>query len=84
MLEARREGIVVRTVPLGTSDKVPYVSVSASAKLKRDVVNSMGVLNRLHHIGGLWHEYSLIEGWSILLPVVSVALILIVPSKLYL
>ena len=35
----------------------------------------MGMLDRLHHVNGLWHDYWLVDVWGALVAIVSVGLI---------
>jgi len=73
----RREDIVFRVLRPGTVYEVTYAPVSGATKIKTNVANWIGMLNRIHHIGGLWHEFSLINVWSGFVALVSVSLILI-------
>src|SRR5512140_3541954 len=80
----RREDLVFRVVRPGVVYEVTYAPVSGYTKIKTNVANWMGMLNRIHHIGGLWHEYSLINVWSVFVALVSVSLILMAASGIYL
>jgi hypothetical protein len=44
----------------------------------------IGMLNRLHHVGGLWHEYALINVWAVFVGLVSAILILLSITGIYL
>ena len=71
----RREDLVFRVVRPGMVYEVTYAPVSGETKIKTNVANWMGMLNRVHHIGGFWHEYSLINLWSVFVALVSISLI---------
>ena len=80
----RREDLVFRVVRPGTVYEVTYAPASGETKIKTNVASWMGMLNRIHHIGGMWHEYSLINVWSVFVALVSVSLIVIALSGIYL
>ena len=52
-------GFSFRIVRPGTVYEVAYAADTGTAKVKTNVANFMGMLNRIHHIGGLWHEFTL-------------------------
>jgi hypothetical protein len=80
----RRDDLVFRVIRPGVVYEVTYAPVSGDTKIKTNVANWMGMLNRIHHIGGFWHEYSLINVWSVFVALISVSLILIALSGIYL
>lgn len=43
----------------------------------------MAVLNRIHHIGGMWHQTALFNIWGLFTGLVSVALIGLACSGIY-
>src|SRR6059036_3571057 len=49
-------GIVLRIIVPGTVHEVRYERASGVARVKTSVAGVMGMLNRLHHWAGFWHE----------------------------
>jgi hypothetical protein len=41
--------------------------------VRTQVGGFMGMLNRLHHAAGLWHEYAPLKVWAVLVGLVSLA-----------
>ena len=73
-----------RIVRPGTVYEVDYSPETGVAKVKTNVANFMGMLNRIHHIGGLWHDFTLTNVWSVFVGIVSAALIILAISGIYL
>jgi hypothetical protein len=55
-----------------------------TAKVKTNVAGFMGMLNRIHHVGGLWHEYTLTNVWAFFVGVVSAGLLILGGTGIYL
>lgn len=53
------------------------------AEVTTGVMNVVGMLNRLHHAGGLWHDYWAINVWGWFLALVSVFLIIVALTGVY-
>jgi hypothetical protein len=66
-------GFDVRIVVPGTVHDVRYDRANSVAAVKTSVAGFMGMLNRLHHAAGLWHEYGPLKIWAVFVGVVSVA-----------
>lgn len=81
---ATDEGYDLRIVRPGTVYEVRYARATGTALVRTHTATFLGMLNRLHHVGGLWHDYVLIDVWGVLVGVVSVGLILLGLSGLYL
>ena len=64
-----------RIVRPGTVYEVAYTPASGEAKVRTNTAAFMGMLNRIHHVQGIWHEYGLINVWGAFVGVVSIALI---------
>jgi hypothetical protein len=77
-------GLSFRIVRPGTVYEVAYSPETGNAKVKTNVANIMGMLNRIHHIGGLWHDFTLTNVWAVFVGLVSVALILLSLTGIYL
>ena len=68
----------------GTVYEVAYNSESGETKVKTSTVGFAGMLNRLHHISGFWHEYGLINWWAGALLFTSVSLMALALTGIYL
>ena len=60
------------TVP-GTVHEISYDAASGHVRLRSSVAGFMGMLNRLHHAAGLYHEYFPLHLWGVLCALVSAA-----------
>jgi hypothetical protein len=77
-------GIRFNIVRPGTVYEVDYSPSMNTAKVRTNTANFIGMLNRIHHIGGLWHEYSIVNVWGFFVGVISAAIILLSLSGIYL
>lgn len=77
-------GYEFRIVRPGTVYVVEYSPGSREAHVTTQVATFLGMLNRIHHLGGLWHEYPLLNLWGGLVGLTSLGLILLGVSGLYL
>jgi hypothetical protein len=77
------EGYTFRVVRPGTVHEVEYVRGEDDVLVRTHVAGFMGMLNRIHHIGGVHHEYALLNVWGILVFLTSVGLILLGLSGVY-
>jgi len=71
-----------RIVRPGTVYEVSWAN--GAAKIRTNEANFMGMLNRIHHIGGFWHEFTLVNIWAFFVAVVSVALVILGATGIYL
>jgi hypothetical protein len=62
---------------------VRYDPVSGVAHVKTSIAGAMGMLNRLHHWAGFWHEPLTMKVWGAFVALVSAALVLVGISGLY-
>jgi len=76
--------IVFTMVRPGTVYQVEYNAGTGATRIRDNHANFIGMLNRIHHANGLWHEYWLQNAWGALVGIVSSALILIGLSGIYL
>lgn len=76
-------GVSLRLVLPGTVHDIQYDRATGAAKLKTSVAGFMGMLNRLHHAAGLWHEPASLRAWAMLVALVSAALLLVGASGIY-
>ena len=75
--------VVFRLVLPGTVHEVQYNPASGDTRLKTSVAGVMGMLNRLHHAAGLWHEPLSMNLWGGAVAIVSAALLLLGASGIY-
>ena len=76
-------GVAVRIIVPGTVHDVRYERASGVARIKTSVSGTMGMLNRLHHWAGFWHEPASMKIWAVAVAVVSAALVLLGATGLY-
>jgi hypothetical protein len=76
-------GVALRIVVPGTVHDVRYERASGVARIKTSVTGTMGMLNRLHHWAGFWHEPVSMKVWAVAVAVVSAALMLLGASGIY-
>ena len=76
-------GVVLQIVVPGTVHEVRYERASGVARVKTSVAGVMGVLNRLHHWAGFWHEPVSMKMWGLAVAMASAALVLLGASGLY-
>ena len=74
----------LRIVRPGTVYEVDYSRDTGQARVRINTAGFMGMMNRIHHIAGLNHEYQLINVWGALVLAVSIALFLIGATGVYL
>src|SRR5690349_24473765 len=68
----------------GAYCKIDYARATREAKVRMSTSGFMAVLNRIHHLGGLWHEYAPLNAWGIMIGFVSAGLILLGATGIYL
>jgi hypothetical protein len=76
-------GVTLRLVLPGTVHEAQYQEASGEVRLKTSVSGAMGMLNRLHHAAGLWHEPVTMKLWGVVVAVVSTALLLLGATGVY-
>jgi hypothetical protein len=75
--------VSLRLVMPGTVHDLRYDPASGVTQLKTSVAGVMGMLNRLHHAAGLWHDPAALNLWGAAVGVVSGALVLLGASGIY-
>lgn len=73
----------LRIVVPGTVHDIRYDPKSGVAHVKTSIAGVMGMLNRLHHWAGFWHEAPTMKAWAAFVALVSAALVLVGISGLY-
>jgi hypothetical protein len=77
-------GFSFRIARPGTVYEVAYARDTSIAQVRTSVAGFVGMLNRIHHVAGLWHDYPLLNVWGALVGLVSAALIVLSLSGIYL
>jgi len=75
--------VSMRILVPGTVHEVRYDPSTGTAHIKTSVAGVMGMLNRLHHWAGFWHEAPSMKVWAALVALVSMALLLLGISGIY-
>jgi hypothetical protein len=70
-------GFKLRIVRPGTAYEIEYTSATGETVVRTSSASFMGLLNRLHHAAGFWHDYRPIHLWSGLVVWTSTAVILL-------
>lgn len=83
-LTQRDGGYAFRIIRPGTVHEVQHKQSEPDVLVRTSVAGFLGMLNRIHHTGGLWHDYWLINFWGVFVAVVSVALVLLAGTGIYL
>ena len=82
-IQPNETGVGLRIVVPGTVHEVRYERASGVAHVKTSVAGVMGMLNRLHHWAGFWHEPVSMKVWGVAVAIASSALVLLGVSGLY-
>ena len=82
-VQSAGSSISLRIVVPGTVHDVRYDPSSGAAHVKTSVAGVMGMLNRLHHWAGFWHEPLSMKTWAAAVAIVSFALLLVGATGLY-
>ena len=76
-------GATLRIVVPGTVHEVRYERSTGVTRIKTSVAGTMGMLNRLHHWAGFWHEPTAMKLWAAAVAVVSAALLVVGGTGIY-
>jgi hypothetical protein len=74
-VEQTPAGFNVRIVVPGIVHEIRYDRATRTAVIRRSAAGFMGMINRLHHAAGFWHDYLPMKWWALLVGVVSLATI---------
>jgi hypothetical protein len=77
------KGISLRIVVPGTVHEVKYNPATGNAHVKTSIAGVMGMLNRLHHWAGFYHEPAPMKLWAAAVAIVSTALLLLGATGTY-
>jgi hypothetical protein len=69
--------LAVRVARPGTIHDIRYDAASGIVTVRTSATGFMGMLNRLHHTAGLYHGYALLNAWGWAVAMVSVALLVL-------
>ncbi|MCB9384977.1 MAG: PepSY-associated TM helix domain-containing protein [Bryobacterales bacterium] len=79
------EGVYqVRIFRPGTTVEARYTPGAGEAEVKTSRATFMGLLNRMHHHNGVYHESLLRKAWGWLVGLISLAILLLGASGVYL
>lgn len=73
-----------RIVRPGTVYEVEYAFATGQTRIRTSRANFMGMMNRIHHVGGVWHEYALTNAWGVFVGLISVLLMVSGLTGIYL
>ena len=73
-----------RIIRPGTVYDAVYDASNGNSRVRTSTAGFMGMLNRIHHIAGLWHDYGLINVWGAVVGVVSAMLLVVGLTGVYL
>jgi hypothetical protein len=82
-VETSSTSITVSILRPATQHRATVDLSSRRAEIVTGRSNVIGMLNRLHHTGGLWHEYWPINAWGWFVAVVSIFLLIIPATGVY-
>ena len=68
----------------GAAYEVEYSAATHQARILVHISGFMAILNRIHHIAGTWHDFGPTNVWGVFVALVSVALILLGVTGIYL
>jgi hypothetical protein len=68
----------------GSVYQIDYSPATGNTRIRDNHAGFMGMLNRIHHAKGLWHDYWVLNAWGAFVAVVSAALFLIGATGIYL
>jgi len=89
----RGEVTQVRPVPAGlafsmtrpgTVYQVDYAAATGQTRVRDNHAGFMGMMNRIHHVAGVRHDYWLINAWGAFVGFVSLALMVLGATGIYL
>jgi hypothetical protein len=81
---AQVHGAAFRIIRPGTVYEVSYTPQTGEAKIRTNVAGLMGMVNRIHHVAGLQHEYMLTNVWGLFVAITSILLVILALTGIYL
>lgn len=83
-VQASAGGLRFRIAGPGAVHEVEYSIATGIARVRTTDSGFAGTLNRIHQAQGLWHEDALVNAWAAALGVVSLGLLVLGATGLYL
>jgi hypothetical protein len=83
-INQKPDGFSFQITRPGTTYQVAYTTGAASAHVKTSVTGWVAMLNGIHRVAGLKHDYVLLNVWAVFVGVVSAALLLLGLTGVYL
>jgi hypothetical protein len=74
-VKATPAGFEIQVHRPGTQYEIQYNRAAGSASVRTKAAGIWGIMNRLHHAAGLWHEYGPLKWWGLFCGLTSVAAI---------
>jgi hypothetical protein len=74
-VKATPAGFEVQVHRPGTQYEIQYNRAAGSVSVRTRVAGVWGIMNRLHHAAGLWHEYGPLKWWGVFCGLTSAAAI---------
>lgn len=81
---AQGPGLHFRIVRPGAVDEVDYSAATGEANVRTVTAGFIGMLNRIHQTEGMWHDYGWLNAWAGILGLVSLGLLTMGATGLYL
>lgn len=78
------DGFHFRIARPGTASEVNYSRATGEVRVQTRGASFMGMLAQIHDTYGLWHDYPLLNVWALLLGLVSVGLMVLAGTGIYL
>jgi hypothetical protein len=82
-VQSNATGVSLRIVVPGTVHELKYSAAAGTAHVKTSVAGVMGMLNRLHHWAGFYHQPVSMKMWALAVAIVSAALLLLGATGVY-
>lgn len=83
-VEATESGVRLQITRPGTVYQIGYTKSTRQARIRTSTATFMGVLNRIHHLAGTWHDYWPIDAWGVFVGLTSAVLIILGATGIYL
>jgi hypothetical protein len=77
------DGYKIRAMKIAANYDISYSKQTRAARITTNTGNFMGMLNRLHHLGGVQHESTIRNVWGAFLGFIAFALIVIGATGIY-
>ena len=83
-VRATAGGLAISITRPGTVYQVEYATATGAARVRDNRAGVIGMLNRLHHVNGIRHDYWLINVWGAFVGIVSLFLFALGGTGIYL